>query len=49
MSVESGVVKYYKNGALLYTSAVTPTYPLRVDTSLYATGATVSSVTITAN
>jgi RHS repeat-associated protein len=34
VSVEGGVVKYLKNGALLYTSATAPTFPLRVDTSL---------------
>lgn len=27
-------VKYYRNSALLYTSSVTPTYPLRLDTSI---------------
>ena len=28
VSVESGVVKYYKNGTLFYTSTISPTYPL---------------------
>jgi thermitase len=44
--VESGVVKYYKNGILFYTSGVTPTYPLLVDTSLYSTGATIINAVI---
>jgi alpha-tubulin suppressor-like RCC1 family protein len=39
--VESGVVKYYKNGTLLYTSSVSPTLPLRIDTSAYQPNATV--------
>src|SRR5882724_5868287 len=44
VAVENGVVKYRKNGALLYTSTVTPTYPLLVDTSLYSTNATLTNV-----
>jgi hypothetical protein len=40
------VVGYYKNGVLFYTSAVSPTYPLLVDTSLRSTGATLSNVTL---
>jgi len=46
VAVEGGVVKYRQNGALLYTSAVTPTYPLWVHTVLYsgpAAGATVGA------
>jgi hypothetical protein len=46
VAIESGVVKYRKNGALLYTSAVAPAYPLLVDTSLYTTGATVNDVVL---
>ena len=46
MAVESGVVKYYRNGTLLYTSTQTPTLPLRVDTSIYSTGAALRSVTL---
>jgi hypothetical protein len=40
VAVEGGVVKYRKNGTLLYTSLVTPGYPLLVDTALYENGAT---------
>lgn len=46
VAVEGGVVKYRKNGALLYTSTVSPTYPLLVDTSFYSNGGTVSNVMI---
>ena len=46
VAVESGVVKYYRNGTLLYTSTQAPTLPLRVDTSLYSTGAAVQDATL---
>jgi subtilisin len=46
VAVEGGVVKYRKNGALLYTSATTPIYPLLVDTAFSAIGATVSNAVI---
>jgi hypothetical protein len=46
VAVEGGVVKYYQNGALFYTSAVAPTYPLLVDTSLLSAGATVTNATM---
>jgi len=44
VSVESGVVKYRKNGTLLYTSGIAPTFPLRVDISLHSSGARISGV-----
>ncbi len=34
VAVESGVVKYKKNGVTFYSSLTAPTYPLLVDTSL---------------
>lgn len=34
IAVENSKVKYYKNGTLFYTSATTPTLPLRVDVTL---------------
>lgn len=34
VAVEGGVVKYRKNGTLLYATTVAPNYPLLVDTSL---------------
>jgi hypothetical protein len=46
VAVEGGAVKYYKNGALYYTSTVAPTYPLLVDTSLLSAGATVTNATM---
>jgi hypothetical protein len=46
VAVESGVVKYYKNGTLLYTSSVAPSYPLIVDTSLNSPTVTVTNVKI---
>jgi len=46
VAVESGVVKYRKNGALVYTSTVTPTYPLLADVGLYHNGGTFSNVVI---
>jgi RHS repeat-associated protein len=46
VAVECGVVKYRKNGVLLYTSTIAPTYPLSVDSALYGTGDTLSNVVI---
>ncbi|HKO95406.1 MAG TPA: RHS repeat-associated core domain-containing protein, partial [Pyrinomonadaceae bacterium] len=46
VAVEGGMVKYRKNGTLLYTSTVSPTYPLLVDTSFYSNGATLNNVVI---
>jgi RHS repeat-associated protein len=46
VAVESGVVKYKKNGVIVYTSTVPPSYPLLVDTSLYSNGATINNVVI---
>ena len=47
VAVESGVVKYKKNGTTFYTSAQAPTYPLLVDSALYTVGATLNSATLT--
>jgi hypothetical protein len=46
IAVESGVVKYYKNGTLFYTSTDTPTYPLQVDTSLLTLNGTITNAVI---
>ena len=46
VAVEGGVVKYKKNGIVVYTSAIAPTYPLLVDTSLHSNGSTLSNVVI---
>ncbi|MGB7925617.1 MAG: malectin [Pyrinomonadaceae bacterium] len=48
VAVESGVVKYYQNGTLLYTSTVSPSYPLVLDTSLNTTGATITDAQVVA-
>ena len=36
VAVVGGVVRYSRNGAFFYSSAVAPTYPLLVDTALYS-------------
>src|SRR5437899_6826536 len=41
-----GTVRYYQNGSNFYTSTVTPTYPLRADTSLDTTGATLTNLSL---
>jgi alpha-tubulin suppressor-like RCC1 family protein len=41
VEVQEGIVRYLQNGTLLYTSAVTPTYPLRPEAALDTSGATV--------
>ncbi len=46
IAVESGVVKYYNNGQLLYISAVVPNMPLLVDASLHHINATISNARI---
>jgi hypothetical protein len=46
VAVESGAVKYRRNGTLLYTSKVAPTYPLVVDAALYSNGATLTSAVL---
>jgi RHS repeat-associated protein len=46
VSIEGGVVKYRKNGALLRTSTLAPTYPLRAGAALYTNGSTVSNVMV---
>jgi putative Ig domain-containing protein len=46
VAVESGQVVYRRNGALVYTSAVAPTYPMALDVSLYSTGASLSQASV---
>src|SRR5689334_18406885 len=48
VAIESGVVKYYQNGVLRYTSTIAPTYPLMVDTSLLDSNAAVNNAVISA-
>jgi hypothetical protein len=47
IAVEAGVVRYRRNGTLVYTSLVAPSYPLLVDTSLYDPGATLLDARLT--
>ena len=46
VQAEDGVVTYWRNGVLKYTSALAPTFPLLVDTSLRTPGATLTDVKI---
>jgi large repetitive protein len=46
VQVTGSTVTYLKNGALLFTSTVAPTFPLLVDTSLFTPGATVNDVVV---
>src|SRR5262249_54253834 len=47
VAVEGGVVKYYRNGDLFYTSTTAPSYPLLVDSALYTNGAAINNVVLT--
>ena len=46
VQVQAGVVTYWKNAAVFYTSAAAPGFPLLVDTSLRTPGATVADVSL---
>jgi hypothetical protein len=46
VAVEGGVVRYYRNGGLLYTGTVAPTYPLLVDTSINSMGGRIANVLV---
>ena len=46
IAVVSGVVKYYKNGVLFYTSGLAPAYPLLVDSTLASLNATITNAMI---
>jgi RHS repeat-associated protein len=46
VAIVGGVVKYKKNGTVFYTSSLTPTYPLVVDTALHGNGCTLSNVVL---
>jgi YD repeat-containing protein len=48
VAIESGTVKYSRNGTVLHQSSVPPDYTLTVDTALHDTGATVTNVQIAA-
>lgn len=46
VEVDNGVVTYWKNGALFYTSTKTAAYPLNVDTSFYTASATAQQLRV---
>ena len=48
VGVESGVVTYRRNGAVVYASPWAPAYPLVVDTSLQTEGTTLEDVVVSA-
>jgi hypothetical protein len=46
--VAGGQVRYSKNGAVFYTSALPPAYPVRVNASLLTASATLRNVVVAA-
>jgi hypothetical protein len=44
INVTAGVVTYYQNGTLLYTSLATPSFPLFFSASIFDIGTTISAV-----
>jgi hypothetical protein len=46
VAVEGGVVKYYRNGLLIYTSASSPIYPLLLDTAINSSYGRISNAYI---
>lgn len=46
VSIEAGVVKYFKNGVLLFTSLNSVTYPILVDTSIRGIGGIIANVVV---
>jgi hypothetical protein len=46
VEVNLGIVRYSRNGAVLYTSSVAPSMPLRVDTSLQGANATLFNIVV---
>jgi hypothetical protein len=48
VAVEDGLVTYWRNGVLLYTSSVAPTFPLLLDTSFLNPGGTLHDAVLVA-
>ena len=46
IKVDAGVVKYFQNGILMYTSATAPSLPLLLDTALGSSGSAVQNAMI---
>jgi hypothetical protein len=40
------VVKYRRNGAVIYSSTLTPTYPLLVDSAFYTKNSTLTGAVV---
>lgn len=49
VAVESGRVVYRKNGSVVYTSSVTPAFPLALDVTLYSVSASLTQATVVAS
>ena len=47
VAVEGGKVVYRKNGAVVYTSKVAPSFPMALDVTLFSVGATLWEATVT--
>ena len=46
VAVEAGVVRYRRNGTLVYQSTAAPTYPLLLDSAIHGNGATITDAVI---
>jgi hypothetical protein len=46
VAVEGGIVKYSRNGVVIYASLVAPAYPLLVDCALFSQGATLTNAVL---
>ncbi len=46
IAVGAGIVNYYKNGTVFYTSTTAPTYPLQASVSINSLGGTVTNAVI---
>jgi hypothetical protein len=46
IAVGAGIVNYYKNGTVFYTSSVMPSYPLQASASINSLGGTVTNAVI---
>ena len=49
VGVDNGIVTYYKNGAAIYTSLVTPTFPLFFNANISTTNALVYNAFLCGN
>jgi PKD repeat protein len=49
VAVEGGVVRYRRNGVLVYTSLTAPSYPLLVDTSLWSVNVSIRDAVLSGN